>query len=458
MTIADWGSRRSSGTSSAGLVLGVLLVIYALNFLDRAIIVILAEPIKHGLRLTDTQLGLMAGLAFAVLYALLGIPIARFVDRPATNRVTLISLCLAAWSAMTVLSGLARNFGEILLARVGVGIGEAGCTPTAHSLIADVVPASKRNSALALYGAGVPLGTLLGLVFGGLLADRYGWRNAFIAAGAPGVIVALLILVLIRDPRRNAAATVGGVAADRVEGSHAYAQIRELLSSRPFLHLLAAASLISFLGYGTGVWTPVFYIRLHGLTPGQVGLWLGLCWGISGMIGMLLGGALADRLSRSRKENALAAPAIGLVASAPVFVLVYSLSDWRLAFLATCGSSILSNFYYGPVYATGQRLAAAQSRALASAILIFAQNMIGLGLGPLAFGALSDALAQRVGGESVRWAMLIAACLHVVPAWFLWRSQRLMAVARVMAAGAASQSSEVMQPSLQNKMSGESLP
>lgn len=417
----------SSGKVPTGLVLGILLVIYALNFLDRAIIVILAEPIKHDLKLNDTQLGLMAGLAFALLYTILGIPFARFADRPTTNRVTLISLCLATWSAMTVLSGWARNFGEMLLARVGVGVGEAGCTPTAHSLIADIVPASKRTSALALYGAGIPLGTLLGMVFGGLLTDLYGWRNAFIAAGAPGIVIALIVVAIIKDPRRISAPAVKSVAADRVGWSETYMHIRELLSSRPFLHLLVGSSLVSFLGYSTGVWTPVFFIRSHGLTPGQVGLWLGLCQGISGMIGMVLGGVLADRMSGPRKENTLVVPAIGLVASAPVFIVVYSLSDWRLAFMVSCISSIVSSFYYGPVFSTGQRLAGAESRALASAILIFAQNLIGLGLGPLAFGALSDWLAGQVGGESVRWAMLTAACLHVVPAFFFWRSQRLIA-------------------------------
>ena len=192
----------AASKSSLRLTLWVLLVVYTLNFLDRQILNILAEPIKGELGLSDTQLGLLAGPAFAVFYAVLGIPIARYADRSTTNRVSLISVSLAIWSGMTVLCGFAQNFWQLALARIGVGVGEAGCTPSAHSLISDAVAPEKRASAIAFYGMGVPIGTLLGLVIGGVVNDIWGWRAALMLVGAPGLLLALILPLLLRDPRR----------------------------------------------------------------------------------------------------------------------------------------------------------------------------------------------------------------------------------------------------------------
>jgi predicted MFS family arabinose efflux permease len=188
-----------------GLVLGVLLVVYVLNFLDRQIVNILAEPIRRDLDLSDTQIGLMTGIAFAAFYTFLGIPIARFADKPTTNRVGLIAGALVIWSGMTALCGQAQSFLQLLLARIGVGVGEAGCSPAAHSLIADLAPPEKRASAMAIYALGIPVGTLLGMLIGGLLADAYGWRMAFVVVGLPGVLLAGAVILLLRDPRRAAA-------------------------------------------------------------------------------------------------------------------------------------------------------------------------------------------------------------------------------------------------------------
>ncbi|MGL4543373.1 MAG: MFS transporter, partial [Polymorphobacter sp.] len=192
--------------NSARVLLWILLIVYVFNFIDRQIVNILAESIKNDLGLSDTQLGLMTGLAFALLYTILGVPIARYADKPHTNRVGLITLSLVLWSAMTALCGLAQNFGQLLAARVGVGIGEAGCTPAAHSLISDAVPREKRASAIAFYGLGIPLGALLGMVIGGFLDDAFGWRMAFLAVGLPGIALGALVWLVLRDPRSSAAA------------------------------------------------------------------------------------------------------------------------------------------------------------------------------------------------------------------------------------------------------------
>jgi predicted MFS family arabinose efflux permease len=290
---------------SARYALAVLLAVYVLSFLDRQVIVILAEGIKKDLGLSDTQVGLMAGLAFALLYTLLGLPLARLADHPRTNRVGLIALCVGAWSLMTALCGLANNFTQLLLARVGVGIGEAGGTPAAHALIGEMVEPAKRSSALAIYGMGIPLGSLLGLVLGGFLADKIGWRATFLTLGAPGVLVALLLVLTVKDPRRTGVQSVQAApAAEPLKTT-----LGLLLASPAFVLLLAAATVVSFLGYGKGVWTAAFYMRSHHLSAGQVGLWLGLSSGLAGVFGTWLGGALAERFGRRSPRHILTARA-----------------------------------------------------------------------------------------------------------------------------------------------------
>lgn len=277
-----------SNAQSVRLTLWILLTVYVFNFIDRQIVNILAEPIARDLKLSDTQIGLMTGLAFALFYTVLGIPIAHFADRPGTNRPRLIAVALALWSAMTALCGLAQNFVQLLLARIGVGVGEAGCTPPAHSLIADIVTPERRASALAFYSLGIPLGTLLGMIIGGTLVDWMGWREAFVIVGLPGVALALVVWFVLKDPRRSDAATLV-----RAQGQSAELPLRqavsEVIGSRAFVLLLLAGSAASFLAYGKTTWTTIFFQRTHDLTPGQVGLWFGLLAGAAGMLGTWLG-------------------------------------------------------------------------------------------------------------------------------------------------------------------------
>jgi predicted MFS family arabinose efflux permease len=408
--------------NSERLLLWTLLVVYIFNFLDRQIVTILAEPIKRDLGLSDTQLGLMTGLAFALFYAILGIPIARYADRPTANRVGLISVSLVLWSGMTALCGLAQNFGQLLLARVGVGVGEAGCTPAAHSLISDMVPLERRSSAIAFYGLGIPIGTLLGMIIGGFLADVVGWRSAFLFVGLPGVFLAAFVWFMLRDPRRGSLATALRAKAPAVQQLSAREALREVFGSRAFLLLSIAGGLVAFLSYGKGVWAAIFFIRTHGLTPGETGLALGVVLGLAGLFGTWAGGWLADRYGKRSRRHMFTGPALGMAIAAPVLFLGYSADNWMVALALLIVPTIFNSLYYGPTYAAAQQLVRPQARAMATAVMVFAQNLIGLGLGPLFFGMLSDALRPMAGEESVRWVLFGAAWLGLIPAFFFWRA------------------------------------
>ena len=401
-------------------MLWILLIVYIFNFLDRQIVNILAEPIKADLGLSDTELGLLAGPAFAVFYALLGIPIARYADKEGTNRVRLIALALAVWSAMTAVCGLAQNFVQLLLARIGVGVGEAGCTPAAHSLISDSVAPEKRSSAIAFYGLGVPIGSLLGLILGGIVNDLYGWRVALMLVGAPGLLLALAVLFVMREPRHHR--PVEATAAAALPQLPAREAMREIFSSRAFLYILIAASVTAFLGYGKALWTISFFIRSHGLSTTEAGLSMAIVLGVAGVFGTWLGGKCADLFGKRDKRHILTLPAYGMAVGAPILFLGYQMDDWRVAVALLIVPTILNSAYYGPAYACVQGLVRPQARAVAASIMLFGQNLIGLGFGPFLFGVLSDALAPAYGEESVRYVLYGAAWLGLIPAFFFWRA------------------------------------
>ena len=399
-------------------MLWILLIVYIFNFLDRQIVNILAEPIKADLGLSDTQLGLLAGPAFAVFYALLGIPIARYADREGTNRVRLIALALAIWSAMTAVCGLAQNFVQLLFARIGVGVGEAGCTPAAHSLIADSVTPEKRSSAIAFYGLGVPIGSLLGLIIGGIANDLYGWRVALMLVGAPGLLLALVVLFVMREPRHSRPVEAAAAPARLSTGD----AMREIFASRAFVYILIASSVVAFLGYGKALWTISFFIRSHGLSTTEAGLSMAVVLGLAGVFGTWLGGKVADRFGPRDKKHILTLPAYGMALAAPVLFLGYYMDNWMIAVALLIVPTILNSAYYGPAYACVQGLVRPQARAVAASIMLFGQNLIGLGFGPFLFGVLSDALAPAYGQESVRYVLYGAAWLGLIPAFFFWRA------------------------------------
>jgi predicted MFS family arabinose efflux permease len=414
--------RVTPSITNPKVLLWILMLVYVLNFLDRQIVNILAEPISRDLGLSDTQIGLLTGLAFALFYTLLGIPIARYADNSTTNRVGLISISLAVWSAMTAICGVAQNFMQLALARVGVGVGEAGCTPAAHSLITDSVPPEKRSSAIAFYGLGIPIGSLMGLVIGGALNDAYGWRTAFMVVAIPGLIMAGLLPFILREPRKaeNAARLLSGEKARAVLSTKE--ALKEVFSSRAFVLLAIAASFTAFLSYGKSVWAVILFIRSHGLSPGETGTLLGIVLGVAGMVGTWVGGMMADRFGKTNKRHLLTTPAIGMVIATPILFLGYFATDWRVAIVLLFVPTALNAAYYGPTYGCVQGLVKPEARAMAAAVMLFAQNLIGLGLGPLLFGMMSDAFKPMAGDESVRWVLYGAAWLGLIPAFFFWRA------------------------------------
>lgn len=409
--------------ASSRVMLWTLLVVYILNFLDRQIVAILAEPMKQEFGLSDTQLGLLAGPAFAVFYAVLGVPIARYADKAGTNRVWLISVALAVWSAMTAVCGMAQNFVQLALARVGVGIGEAGCTPAAHSLIADSVPAEKRSSAIAFYGLGIPIGGLLGLIIGGIINDLYGWRAAFMIVGAPGILLAFILPKIIREPRRHSESLQAAIAASPEKPAVSVKDAaREIFASKAYLYIFIAASFTAFLSYGKGIWTISFFIRSHGLSTTEAGLSLAVALGASGIVGTWLGGKIADTFGKRDKRHLLTMPAIGMAIAAPLLFASYSAADWRIGIALLIVPTILNASYYGPAYGCVQGLVRPELRAVAASLVVFGQNLIGLGMGPLLFGVLSDALQPMAGTDSVRWVLYGAAWFGLIPAFFFWRA------------------------------------
>jgi predicted MFS family arabinose efflux permease len=423
--MSDRAAVRSGGLAITNpkIMLFALLIVYILNFLDRQIVNILAEPIKGELGLSDTQLGLLAGPAFAVFYAVLGIPIARYADNAKTNRVWLISICLAIWSAMTAICGFAQSFAQLALARIGVGVGEAGCTPAAHSLIADSVPPEKRSSAIAFFGLGIPIGGLWGLIIGGVVNDQYGWRIALMLVGTPGLLLAFVLPFLIRDPRRCADSAHFNTAESPVKAKLSIKDaVREVFASKAYLYVFIAASFTAFLSYGKGLWTISFFIRSHGLSTTEAGLAMAVALGISGIIGTWLGGKMADVFGKSDKRHILTLPAIGMAIAAPILFAGYWAEDWRIAVALLILPTILNSAYYGPAYGCVQGLVRPEARAIAASLVVFGQNLIGLGMGPLLFGVLSDWLQPMAGDESVRWVLYGAAWLGLIPAFFFWRA------------------------------------
>jgi MFS family permease len=400
--------------------LSVLIVVYTFNFIDRQILSILMEPIKQDLGLSDTQLGLLSGFAFAMFYATLGIPIARYADR--SNRRNLIALALAVWSAMTAVSGLAQNFWHLLLARIGVGVGEAGCSPPAHSMIADYYPAESRATALGLYSLGIPVGILFGFLAGGWINEFFGWRTAFFVVGIPGLVLAVVMRLTVREPPRGMAE---GRASTGVQPSIGET-FRYLWAKRAFRHLAIGGALTAFVGYGVTSWFPSFLMRSHGMQTGEIGTWLGLILGIPGGIGIVAGGWLADRFGARDQRWYMWIVAIALLACVPFSVGVYLAPTATLALLFLIIPVALGNFYQATTFSQVQGLSTLRMRAVAAAVLLFILNIIGLGLGPQVTGILSDAMRPQFGDESLRYSLLICGLVNVWAAWHYYLAGRYL--------------------------------
>jgi MFS family permease len=410
--------------------LTLLVAVYTLNFLDRQIVNILGETIKKAMHLQDWQLGAMQGIAFAALYTVLGLPIARLAERG--NRPWIIGGAIACWSAFTMLFGLAQNYAQLLATRVGVSVGEAGCSPPAHSLIADYTPRDKRASALAIYSLGTPIGSLLGMALGGLIADAWGWRAAFLIAGAPGMVFALVAGFTLIEPRKKLAAALHATQQARISLSETF---KELAGKRTFWMMALGAAILAFQGYASQAFIGSFFFRNHvaelpamaaqfGLKPqGFLGLALGLIGGTAGVLGTTLGGVLADRLGRRDLRWHVTMPAIATLVGLPFYWLgILAPNAWAAIFLLAI-PTLTNTMWYGPIYGCTQGLVRPQSRATTAAIILFIINIIGLGGGPTFLGWLSGYLSEGQGlGDAVglKVAMLVTgATLAGAAAFFL---------------------------------------
>ncbi|HEY2177782.1 MAG TPA: MFS transporter [Caulobacteraceae bacterium] len=380
------------------IVVAFLLAAYTFNFIDRTIVAIIGQAIKVDLKLTDTELGLLGGLAFAILYTLLGVPIARLAER--RSRVAIISASLVVWSGFTVACGFAANFVSLLIMRVGVGIGEAGCSPPSHSLISDYFEPRRRASALGLYAFGIPLGAMIGAVAGGWLAKEFGWRVAFMAVGAPGIVLAVLLKLIVREPPRghaddNAAPAMAAPAAGLASELKEIAAVtRTLFGSWPVLNMVLGVTIVSIAGYGIGQFSAPYFNRAFGLDYATVGLIFGLIGGVSTGLGTLAGGFISDWASRHGARWYALTPAIGLAIATPFYIQGYRELDWRAAAVILLIPGVFSYTYLAPTFGVVQNVVETRRRATATAVMFLFLNIIALGGGPYLCGFLIDRFAQ----------------------------------------------------------------
>ena len=395
--------------SYANYVLAVLFLAYVINFVDRQIVSILAEPIKQALGVSDSWIGFLGGPAFAIFYATLGIPIARLADLWVRRSVIAIGLTL--WSGMTALSGLSQSFTHLALARIGVGVGEAALSPPAHSLLADYFPVSRRSTALGIYAMGIHIGVLVGLVLGGWLEEFWGWRAAFMVVGIPGLILALVVRFTVREPIRGAQETAPVAGAPPPVA----VVVRFLAARRSFIHLSLGIGLTAFAGYAFAFWAPQFLRRVHEMSSGELGTKVGIGLGTGGAIGSVLAGVLADRLGRRDVRWWLWIPAIACIGPLPFTLAFLLIGDPNLALVISFPGVVVAAMYQGPVFSTVQTLAPVRMRAVASGVLMFVTNIIGLALGPQSVGWLNDYVFAAHGEQAVRYSLLLV--LSVMGVW-----------------------------------------
>jgi len=411
-------------------VVWLLFAVYVFNFVDRQILTILIQPIKAEFALSDTEVGLLGGIAFAFLYSTLGIPIARYADR--ANRVNIIGTSLLVWSLFTAATGFARSFGQLFIARVAVGIGEAGCSPAAYSIISDYFKPEKRSTALAIYSMGIYGGVFVGFLVGGTVAQAYGWRAAFYVVGLPGVLLALIVRLTLREPPRGFSEGVK-VPPEPVP----FRQVVGRLWAKPsFKHVSLAAALHAFVGYGVGGFYPAFLMRTHNMTVKEVGLWLSLITVVGGVTGTYLGGYLSDRYVKrfGDRRYQLWVPGISTLVSVPLSIIAYTLPMKAAVLWMLVPGLAIGAMYLGPTFAIGQSLVGAGERAVAGALLLLAINLIGLGFGPLLTGVFSDLFRARFLGqgmddahatmEGLRWSLCVMTFVNVWSTFHYMRAAR----------------------------------
>jgi len=412
----------------------LLCGVYTISIMDRQLVAILVEPIRTEFALQDWHMGLLSGLAFALFYTTLGVPLARLADR--SNRVKIMAVALLVWSAFTGLTGIAKTFVHLLIARVGVAVGEAGCNPAAYSLIGDYFEARRRATALSIFQMGGYIGSFLGLLLGGWVGHTYGWRAAFLLVGLPGIGVALLMKLTLRELPRGFSDPVRAVVEPPPVGK----VVRDLLAKTSFVHLAFAAALHNFAVYGVGNWYAAFLMRSHGMNVAKAGTILAICTVIGGAAGTYIGGMLSDRLATRRHDSRyyLWVPALSLLIGFPLSQGVLFFDDTRIVIALLSPVVMCSAAYLAPSITATYGLVGIRERALASAVLLFIINLIGLGLGPLLAGIASDQLRQmflerglteaQALGAGLRWSLRIIVGIN------LWSAAHYFIAARTLRA------------------------
>jgi len=401
-------------------VMFILVVVYTFNFIDRQIVGILAVPIKADLGLTDTQLGLMGGLAFALFYTGLGIPVAILADR--WKRTWIMTAALTIWSGMTAACGLATNFWQLFMARLGVGVGEAGGVAPAYSLISDYFPSHQRARALSVYSFGIPIGSALGILFGGYIASKIDWRFAFFAVGIAGILVAPIFKLTVAEPPRGQYDVKGPDAP-----APTLVEIVQLLMQKPSFWLISlGASASSMMGYGLFFWLPSFLVRSFGLELLEASVFYAGILLIGGIAGTWAGGYMADRFGAGKRGNYVIIPAVAFLLTIPLYVMAILSPNLTTTFFALLIPTGLGLAWLGPVLSAIQHVVPSTMRATASAIFLFINNLIGIGAGTVALGIISDNLEARFGDDSLRYAILAGTGFYLIAATlFLASAKRL---------------------------------
>ncbi|MBM7405502.1 MFS family permease [Sphingomonas sp. JUb134] len=396
-----------------GVVLAMLLLVYSFNFLDRQILSILAMPVKADLKLSDSQLGMLGGLAFATLYCTLAIPLAMLADR--TSRSWVITVSLAVWSGFTALCGTAQGFAQMFLFRVGLGVGEAGGVAPSYALIADTFPPGRRARALAIYGLGIPIGSAVGVLLGGAIAAAVEWRTAFVVMGVAGLLTAPVFRLLVRDPPRTRT------------GQAPLLPVFGMLARKPSFWLLSLGGAAgSTAGYGIAFWLPSLMMRSFGLDLAQTGRFVGALLLTGGVAGILLGGVIADRWGRRTRRAYALVPAIAYAAGVPLLAAGLLAGSWVAAFALFLVPQALVYAWPGPLLTAVQQLVPAAMRSTASACFLLINNLIGLGLGSWLVGALSKALTPQLGDEALRYALVAALVFYLVAGALMAAAARVL--------------------------------
>jgi MFS family permease len=398
------GTSFSVSKAYLNYVLVLVWIVMLLRFVDIQIIAALLESIRREFSFSDTQLGLLSGAAFALFYGTLGIPVAWLADR--YNRRNIMVIALGLWSAMTALCGLAVGFWSLFLARIGVGVGEAGGQPPAYSMMSDYFPSERRSSVFAILNTSVPAGVFTGFIVGGWVNEYYGWRAAFLCVGVPGVLLALLIRLTVREPPRGWSENRTHAAAEPSPGLKE--TLKYLWQVKTYRYLVLATSIFTLGAFGSGIWIPSFFQRVHGMGAAETNTWLAFIYGGGGVFGAALGGYLADHLARKTGDQRwpLWVSAIASISILPFSFFVYLWHDPIQALLVHTGTTTLMHMWMGPAYGTVQSLAGLRRRAMAAAINGLVVSLVAFGLGPTIIGIASDFFREGYGDDALRYSIL----------------------------------------------------